>query len=166
MKESWRLFGPLDKIDLREIYQTGSKSIVTALHEIAYGELWPVSEIEKRKSPIEEAGLTWSVVESLPVHEDIKLGKENIKHLFESYRKSLANLAECGVKIVCYNFMPLLDWTRTNLEAPADSGGSALRFSIVEMAAFDIFVLKRKEATGDYSEEVLKTAEKLFKQSE
>ena len=166
MIESWRWFGPLDKIDLTEIYQTGSDSVVTALHDISYGEIWPLPEIEKRKAMVEAAGLTWSVVESLPVHEDIKLGRGNTAQLFNNYRKSLENLAKCGVGIVCYNFMPLLDWTRTNLDAPADTGGSALRFSMVEMAAFDVFVLKRKEAKESYSEEVLKNAEELFKKSD
>ena len=166
MIESWRWFGPLDKIDLTEIYQTGSDSVVTALHDISYGEIWPLPEIEKRKAMVEAAGLTWSVVESLPVHEDIKLGRGNTSYLFNNYRKSLENLAKCGVGIVCYNFMPLLDWTRTNLDAPADTGGSALRFSMVEMAAFDVFVLKRKEAKESYSEEVLKNAEELFKNSD
>ncbi|MDG2355833.1 MAG: mannonate dehydratase [Paracoccaceae bacterium] len=166
MIESWRWFGPLDKIDLTEIYQTGSDSVVTALHDISYGEIWPLPEIEKRKAMVEAAGLTWSVVESLPVHEDIKLGRGNTSYLFNNYRKSLENLAKCGVGIVCYNFMPLLDWTRTNLDAPADTGGSALRFSMAEMAAFDVFVLKRKEAKESYSEEVLKNAEELFKKSD
>ena len=166
MIESWRWFGPLDKIDLTEIYQTGSNSVVTALHDIPYGEIWPLSEIEKRKAMIESAGLTWSVVESLPVHEDIKLGRGNTSYLFNNYRQSLENLAKCGVGVVCYNFMPLLDWTRTNLDAPADTGGSALRFSMVEMAAFDVFILKRREAKEGYSEEVLKNAEELFKKSD
>tara|TARA_B100001250_G_scaffold140605_1_gene120419 strand:+ start:1465 stop:2649 length:1185 start_codon:yes stop_codon:yes gene_type:complete len=165
MIESWRWFGPLDKIDLTEIYQTGSDSVVTALHDISYGEIWPLPEIEKRKAMVEAAGLTWSVVESLPVHEDIKLGRGNTSHLFNNYRKSLENLAKCGVGVVCYNFMPLLDWTRTNLDAPADTGGSALRFSMAEMAAFDVFVIKRKEAKESYSEQVLKNAEELFKNS-
>ena len=166
MIESWRWFGPLDKIDLKEIYQTGSNSVVTALHDVPYGEIWPLSEIAKRKAMIESAGLTWSVVESLPVHEDIKLGRGNTSHLFNNYRKSLENLAKCGVGVVCYNFMPLLDWTRTNLDAPADTGGSALRFSMAEMAAFDVFVLKRSEAKEGYSEEVLKNAEELFKKTD
>jgi len=153
MIESWRWFGPLDRIALTEIAQTGARGIVTALHEIPYGEVWPREAIAARRAQIAAApgGLHWAVVESLPVHEDIKRGAGDLARLFANYRQSLANLAAEGVRIVCYNFMPVLDWTRTRLDAPLPGGGSALRFSAVEMAAFEIFMLEREGAAEEYT---------------
>ncbi|MCF6233881.1 MAG: mannonate dehydratase, partial [Rhodobacteraceae bacterium] len=125
MMESWRWFGPLDSITLDEVAQTRATGVVTALHEIPYGEVWGVDAIRTRQRLIardKTAGLVWNVVESLPLHEDIKRGTGNLDCLFANYRQSLQNLAKCGVKVVCYNFMPLLDWTRTQLDAPLPGG--------------------------------------------
>lgn len=161
MLESWRWFGPLDKISLPQIAQTGARGIVTALHEIPYGEVWSREAIAERKGVIEGAGggMRWAVVESLPLHEDIKRGSGDLSGLFAAYRQSLANLAAEGVRTVCYNFMPVLDWTRTQLREPLPFGGSALRFSEVEMAAFELFMLRREGAESDYSAAVIAEAE-------
>ncbi len=158
MIETWRWFGPLDAIDLSEIAQTGARGIVTALHDIPYGEVWPVDAIAERKAMIEESGAHWAVVESLPVHEDIKLGQGALDGLFANYRQSLANLASQGVKTVCYNFMPLLDWTRTRLDAALPAGGTSLRFSQVEMAGFEVHMLGREGAEAEYTQEILDQA--------
>lgn len=158
MIETWRWFGPLDAIDLSEIAQTGARGIVTALHDIPYGEVWPVEAIAERKSMIEATGAHWAVVESLPVHEDIKLGQGDLDGLFENYRQSLANLASQGVTTVCYNFMPLLDWTRTRLDAALPDGGTSLRFSQVEMAGFEVHMLGREGAEAEYTQEILDQA--------
>ena len=167
MIESWRWYGPLDKISLPEVAQTRATGIVTALHEIPYGEIWTVDAIETRQKMIQKAnlGLHWNVTESLPVHEDIKRGTGDLSSLFDAYRTSLRNLASCGVDTVCYNFMPLLDWTRTHLTAPVARGGTALRFSAPHMAAFEIFMLKRENATEDYSAEVCDSAERWYANS-
>lgn len=160
MIEGWRWFGPLDKITLPEVAQTGAVAVVTALHEIPYGEVWPVQAIRARQGKISGAdlGLGWRVVESLPVHEDIKRGSGDLDSLFANYRQSLANLAECGIRTVCYNFMPVLDWTRTVLDAPVRGGATALRFDAVQMAAFEIFILERDGAEADYPDEVVTEA--------
>jgi len=129
MRETWRWFGEFDPISLEEVAQTGAQGIVSALHAIPYGEIWPKAEIAKRRLEIEAAGFTWDVVESLPVHEDIKRGSGPLEQHFANYRSSLANLASEGVKTVCYNFMPILDWTRTDLDAPVERGGTCLHFS-------------------------------------
>ena len=150
MIESWRWFGPLDAITLPEIAQTGATGIVTALHEISYGEVWPREAIAARRAMIEAAGFTWEVVESLPIHERIKRGEGDLAPLFANYRDSLRNLAAEGVKVICYNFMPLLDWTRTDLKAPVAGGGACLRFEAYKMAAFEINMLGRAEAEADY----------------
>ncbi|MAC80179.1 MAG: mannonate dehydratase [Rhodobacteraceae bacterium] len=161
MIETWRWFGPLDDISLAEIAQTGAKGIVTALHEIPYGEVWPRDAIAARKAVITNAPgqMHWAVVESLPVHEDIKRGAGDLDRLFANYRQSLAHLAAEGVTTACYNFMPLLDWTRTRLDTPLPAGGHALRFSQVEMAGFEVHMLGRPGAEDDYSPEVLQAAE-------
>ncbi|WP_428926809.1 mannonate dehydratase [Marinibacterium sp. SX1] len=159
MIETWRWFGPLDDIALPEIAQTGATGIVTALHDIPYGEIWPREAIAARKAMIEAAGLHWAVVESLPVHEDIKRGVGDLDRLFANYRQSLANLAAEGITTVCYNFMPLLDWTRTRLDAPLPTGGHALRFSQVEMAGFELHMLQRPGAEADYTPEVIAAAQ-------
>ena len=165
MIESWRWYGPLDKISLEEVAQTRARGIVTALHEIAYGEVWSLEDIQKRQSLIAadpDLGLHWNVVESLPIHENIKLGAGNLDSLFANYRQSLRNLAEAGVYTVCYNFMPLLDWTRTHLNAPVPRGGTALRFSAPHMAAFETCMLKREGAEDDYPPEVIAAGERWF----
>lgn len=168
MIESWRWYGPFDAITLPEIAQTGATGIVTALHEIPYGEVWPEETIRDRQEEIaadRNLGLYWNVVESLPVHEDIKRGEGDLERLFANYRQSLRNLAACGISTVCYNFMPLLDWTRTQLDAPAPRGGTALRFSQPHMAAFEIFMLEREGAEADYSDEVHEAAREWYEAS-
>ncbi len=168
MIESWRWYGPLDTITLPEVAQTRASGIVTALHEVPYGEVWTVSDIRARQAMIGERpdlGLKWIVTESLPVHEDIKRGSGNLDKLFGNYRQSMRNLAECGVTTVCYNFMPLLDWTRTRLDAPVPGGGTALRFSTPHMAAFEIHILGRKNAKNEYSPDVCAAGEKWFSRS-
>ncbi|MGR3724078.1 mannonate dehydratase, partial [Abyssibius alkaniclasticus] len=163
-----RWFGPQDRIQLSEIRQTGARGIVNALHEIPYGEVWTVEAITARKALIADdpaLGLEWRVVESLPVHERIKLGDGDLEPLFETYRQSLRNLAACGIHTVCYNFMPLLDWTRTDLASPLPRGGTCLRFSAPKMAAFELYMVGRKGAEADYSDAVLAAARAWFAQA-
>lgn len=157
MKESWRWFGPLDRITLPEIAQTGARGIVNSLHEIPYGEVWSREAIAARRALIEAApgGLHWAVVESVQVHDAIKKGEGPLDTLYGNYRETIANLAAEGVKVICYNFMPILDWTRTRLDAALPAGGTALRFSAVEMAAFEVHMLGREGAEGDYPDDVL-----------
>ncbi len=162
MRETWRWFGQFDDITLAEIAQTGAAGIVTALHEIPYGAVWPQDAIAARRAQIAAAGFTWDVVESLPVHEEIKRGTGDLPRLFAAYRQSLANLAAEGVKTVCYNFMPLLDWTRTDLAAPVARGGTCLRFSAPKMAAFELHMLGRAAAEADYPAEVITAASVWF----
>ena len=165
MIESWRWFGPLDKITLPEITQTGASGIVTALHDIPYGEVWPVDKITAHQKMIANNGLLdWMVVESLPIHERIKRGDGDLKALFANYRQSMANLASCGIFTICYNFMPLLDWTRTTLDAPVKGGGTALRYDRSEMATFEIFMLERDGAEADYTPEIIHAAKQRFDQ--
>ncbi|MEM5474090.1 mannonate dehydratase [Hoeflea sp. AS60] len=165
MKESWRWYGPLDKILLGEIAQTGATGIVTALHEVPYGEVWQRETIASRKADIEAAGFDWVVVESLPIHERIKRNEGDLSGLFANYRQSMANLAAEGIYTICYNFMPLLDWTRTDLAAPVARGGSCLRFSAPKMAALELFMLGRDAARNDYLPEVITEAERWFQAS-
>jgi mannonate dehydratase len=162
MEETWRWFGPLDDIRLEEIRQTGATGIVTALHEIPYGEVWPEDAIRARQAMIEAAGLRWSVVESLPVHEDVKRGRGDLDRIFENYRISLRNLGRCGIRTVCYNFMPVLDWTRTDLAYRMPSGAIALRFDAVLHAAFDVLMLQRPGAEADHPAAVLARARAWF----
>ena len=165
MIESWRWYGPFDKITLPEIAQTGAVGIVTALHEIPYGQVWPREMIAARRAQIRAAGMDWVVVESLPVHEHIKRGDGDLTTLFANYRQSMANLAAEGITTICYNFMPLLDWTRTDLAAPVERGGTCLRFSAHKMAAFELFMLGRAGAEDDYPPEVLSKAAIWFQHS-
>ncbi|UWQ96762.1 mannonate dehydratase [Rhodobacteraceae bacterium M385] len=162
MKETWRWFGPLDTLTLPEIAQTGAAGIVTALHDIPYGQVWAADAIAARNDTIKAAGFTWDVVESLPVHEAIKRGEGDLSTLFANYRQSMANLAANGVRTICYNFMPLLDWTRTDLAAPVARGGTCLRFEAAKMAAFEVFMVERAGAEADYSAEVLEKARAWF----
>ena len=165
MFDSWRWYGGLDKISLNDIAQTGAKGIVTALHEIPYGDVWSRTAIAARVNEIQQAGFTWSVVESLPIHERIKRGEGDLTPLFNNYRQSMKNLAAEGVYNICYNFMPLLDWTRTDLAEPVKGGGTCLRFESKKMAAFEIHMLARKEAEADYTEAVCVQAKEWFEQS-
>lgn len=158
MKQTWRWFGPADEISISEILQTGAEGIVTALHHIPTGEIWSKSEIKQRQEEISEPKgqanpLTWDVVESLPVSEDIKSQSGSYRAHFDTYRTSLTHLAECGISTVCYNFMPVLDWTRTELNAPLDLGGTTMSFDLIDFATFDLFILKRPNADQDYSDE-------------
>ncbi|MCA0423725.1 MAG: mannonate dehydratase [Proteobacteria bacterium] len=164
MEQTWRWFGPDDVVTLHDARQAGATGIVTALHHIPYGVIWSVEEIEKRKAEIAAPGLglRWSVVESLPVHERVKLGEGDLEPIFDAYRQSLRNLAACGIRTVCYNFMPVLDWTRTQLDYVTASGARALRFNLHEYVAFDWLLLERPGATDGISEDVLRRARAWF----
>ncbi|SDZ40632.1 D-mannonate dehydratase [Jannaschia faecimaris] len=165
MIESWRWYGEFDSITLAEVAQTGARGIVTALHGIPYGEVWSRAAIADRRARITQAGFDWVVVESLPVHERIKRGEGDLSGLFANYRQSMVHLAAEGVTTICYNFMPLLDWTRTDLTAPVDGGATCLRFDATRMAAFEIHMLGRRDAEGDYPEGVLTNAANWFQQA-
>lgn len=155
MEKTWRWFGPNDKITLEMLRQIGVEGIVTALHHIPNGEVWSLDEVNRMKDFIEAAGLRWSVVESLPVSESIKYGGEDRDQLIENYKESLRNLGKSGIRTVCYNFMPVLDWARTDLEYPNPDGTSNLYFNFGEFAYFDIHILHRKDAARDYDEVTL-----------
>ena len=168
MEQSWRWFGPEDVVPLRAICQAGATGVVTALHQIPYGALWTVEAIEQRKALIEAdpgLGLRWTVAESLPVHERIKLGDGDLSDLFNTYRQSMRNLAACGVTVICYNFMPVIDWTRTELHHPLPGGGTALRFDAHQYAAFDCLMLRRPGAEADHAPDVLARARRWFDQA-
>ena len=169
MRESWRWFGPNDPVTISDIRQTGATDIVSALHHVPIGEIWTIDEIRKHQNLIEsgnkkQSPLTWSVVESIPVHEDIKLGRDGCQASIDNWSKSMENLAACGIKTICYNFMPVIDWTRTDLAYKLNTGAYALRFDQTKFAAFDLYILQRADADADYTEAEINEAREVYQQ--
>jgi mannonate dehydratase len=162
MKETWRWFGPDDPIPLDHIKQAGASGIVSALHHLYRGEAWPLDDVLKRRDEILAAGFAWSVVESIPIHNSIKLRSGPYQHFINAWKDSVAAVAKAGVQVICYNFMPVVDWTRTDLRWRLPTTGYALRFDAVDFAAYDLFILERKNAEADYSEDRARAARLRF----
>lgn len=162
MRHTWRWFGPIDKVSVKDAAQAGAEGIVSALHHIATGEVWPEDEIARRHEAIKAGGLVWDVVESIPVSEDIKTQSGEWKHHIANWQETLRRLSASGIRTVCYNFMPILDWTRTDLRWETGHGARAMRFDLVDFAAFDIHILKRPDAAADYPEWLTEEAADRF----
>jgi mannonate dehydratase len=158
MLESWRWFGPDDPVSLENIVQAGAQCVVTSLHHVPTGAAWPAADIDARKREIESRGLQWGVVESIPVHNAIKTANGDYQTYIDNYKLSLQRLGDAGIEVVCYNFMPVVDWTRTNLDYALPNASRALRFEMTDFVAYDVFILERAGATADYTEALLETA--------